>query len=67
MQPLSYGGLEFAEDLSMIRTGFIMNYDKESDIGYSLMADVDFYTYNLWTEICMSFYLKGKKLMERII
>ena len=48
MQPFCYGGFEFVEDLSRIRTGFIMNYDNE--IVYSLMADVDFYTYNLWTE-----------------
>ena len=37
---------EFIEYLSMFTFDFIMNYDEEIDIGYSLMVDVDYPLYS---------------------
>ena len=51
-QSLPYAGLDFVEYLSVFTFDFTMNYDKESDIGYTLMVDITIhYTYNHHTEI----------------
>ena len=63
-RPLPYRGFEFVVYLSMFAFDFIMNYNKESDVGYTLlMNDVDYYIY-LQPIHRDSFYLKKVQLME---
>ena len=45
LQPLPYGQYEVVEYLLMFTFDFIMNYDKESDISYALLIDVDYPVY----------------------
>ena len=43
-----YVGFEFVETSSMFTSDAIMNYDKQTNLGYTLMVDVYYivYTYN---------------------
>lgn len=61
-QSIPYDDFEFVEDLSIIPSEFIMNYDIKDSICYILMIDFD-HTYNHCTEI-YHFSLKREKLME---
>ena len=44
-QLLLYGRFEFAAYLSVVICNFIMNYNEESNIGYTLVIDVDYPVY----------------------
>ena len=39
---LPVDGFEWVEDLSVIDEDFIRNYDKDSDVGYFIEADVEY-------------------------
>ena len=52
-EPLPVDGFDWAEDLSKIDEDFIKNYDKDSDKGYILDADVEYprNLYNLHSDL----------------
>ena len=43
-EPLPVGGFDWRKDLSKLDEDFIKNYDKDSDKGYILEADVTYST-----------------------
>ena len=60
LQPFPYGGFEYTKDISMFTPDFIVNYDKNSDLGYTLIADIETIknTYNYYRKKTYHFYLK---------
>lgn len=45
LKKLPYSGHEYAEDIWMFTTNFIINYDENSDVGYTLAAGVEYSQY----------------------
>ena len=45
LKKLPYSGHEYAEDIWMFTTNFIINYDENSDVGYTLAVGVEYSQY----------------------
>lgn len=44
-QLLAYARFDYVEDISMFTHDFIINYNKNSDLGYTLIVDADYPKY----------------------
>ena len=63
-QLFRYEGFKFFEYLSMFTFDFVMNYNEESNIGYTLMVDVEYPVYLQPLDRDLSF-LPEKRVINR--
>lgn len=66
LQPIPDGRYEVVEYLLMFTFDFIINYDKESDISYTLMIDVDYPVYFQPSQRALPF-VPGKRVINGVI
>ena len=45
-QLLRYGRFDYVEDISVFTHDFIINYNENSDLGYTLIVDVNYPEYS---------------------